>query len=106
VQASAEIRALFEEKVSFELSERLSQTPIADLTRAFSINDRLLNIKELFGGQGEIYHNTLGHINELKTFAQAENLLLQIAIQYNWTSSEDRQKQARHFVKVVRRRFK
>ncbi len=106
VVVSSEIKALFEEKMMMDLSERLSQTPIADLTRAFSINDRLLNIKELFGGQGDIYHTTLGNINEMQTFAQAEQILLQVATQNNWAANEDRQKQAKNFIKVVRRRFK
>ena len=48
--ASAEVEALFEEQVGKEISDRLSNAPVADLTKAFGFNDRLLMQNELFLG--------------------------------------------------------
>ena len=49
-QVSSDVQALFEETSGKELSDKLSGMPIADLSKAFGLNDRLLNQNELFGG--------------------------------------------------------
>ncbi len=103
---SGEIKAIFTEKGGNELSDRLSQMPIADITKAFSINDKILNIKELFAGNAEKYGATLQQIQQMSDVQAAFQTLMPIAIENNWAVNEDRNEHAQRFVKLVRRRFK
>jgi hypothetical protein len=103
---SAEIMALFEISHGTELLDRLAQSPIADLNRAFSLNDRLLNIKELFAGNNRYFDETVKAINTLKNYEAAQEKLEDLAILFNWAGTDDRKKAARNFLKIVRRRFK
>jgi hypothetical protein len=105
-QLPSEIKALFEITHGTELLDRLAQSPVADLNRAFSLNDRLLNIKELFFGNNRYFDETVKAINNLPNYAAAEEKLEDLAILYNWAGTEDRKKAARNFLKLVRRRFK
>jgi hypothetical protein len=105
-QLPSEIKALFEITHGTELLDRLAQSPVADLNRAFSLNDRLLNIKELFFGNNRYFDETVKAINNLPNYAAAEDKLEDLAILYNWAGTDDRKKAARNFLKLVRRRFK
>jgi hypothetical protein len=105
-QLPSEIKALFEITHGTELLDRLAQSPVADLNRAFSLNDRLLNIKELFFGNNRYFDETVKALNNLPNYAAAEEKLEDLAILYNWAGTEDRKKAARNFLKLVRRRFK
>lgn len=88
-----------------DLSERLSQTPIKDLTKAFSINDRILTVKELFNQDGDSFNTTLKELNKLKSFDEAVQYLANgIARQNSWTK-KSKKKKAKQFVKTVKRRF-
>jgi hypothetical protein len=104
--ASADILALFEETSGRELSDRLSNTPIADLTRAFSINDRLLTMNELFGGNKAAFDEAVKDINNSSGFDSARAFMLDIATRNNWAANADRQTVAKSFIKMVRRRFR
>ena len=102
---SPETLALFEFKEPKELSEKLSETPIADLKKAFSLNDRLLMTRELFGGDSKALENTVSTIQSLTSFEEAKSFLIQFcADQYNW-ADKTRIEHSRHFIKIVRRRF-
>ncbi|MFM2269111.1 MAG: hypothetical protein RL757_2552 [Bacteroidota bacterium] len=103
---SSEIKAIFAEKGGNELSDRLSQMPIADITKAFSINDKILNIKELFAGNAEKYSATLQQIQQMSDVQAAFQILMPVAVENNWAVNEDRNEHAQRFVKLVRRRFK
>ena len=46
---SPDMLAIFEEKPITELSDKLSQTPISDLTKAMGISERIFTVNELFG---------------------------------------------------------
>lgn len=98
--------SLFEEKKAKELSERLAQSRIADLTRgAISLNDRPLFANLLFGGNGPLLVETLAALNSLSNFAEAKNYLLQNCVErFHWTD-KSRQETAKSFIQLVRRRF-
>ncbi len=101
-----DIMALFEGGHSGkELSDRLSNTAIADLSKAFGLNDRLLTQNELFGGSKTVFDEALKDLNNMSSFETAKNVIVSMAVKYNWTTSEDRKKQAKSFIKLVRRRF-
>jgi hypothetical protein len=88
-----------------ELSDRLSNTSISDLSKAFGLNDRLLTQNELFGGSKAVFDEALKDLNNMSSFDTAKNVLVAMAVRYNWTATEDRKKQAKSFIKLVRRRF-
>jgi hypothetical protein len=101
-----EIDALFEENISKELSDKLSNMPIGDLTKAFGLNDRLLTQNELFGGSKVVFDQAIRDLNAMPSFDAAKGVLVSLAVQYNWVSNEDRKRQAKTFIKMIRRRFK
>lgn len=102
----ADVTALFEENTGKELSDKLANTPIADLSKAFGFNDRLLTQNELFGGNKTVFDEIVKDLNNSSGFDTAKGLLVSLAAKYHWTANEDRKKQAKAFIKLVRRRFR
>jgi hypothetical protein len=101
----SEISVLFEHSTGRELSDKLANTPISDLTKAFGLNDRLLTINELFAGNKAVFDEAVKDLNGMSGFDTAKSYLLNIAVRNNWSANEDRKKQALVFIKMVRRRF-
>lgn len=101
---STAINQLFVFKKAKELSEKLSDSPIRDLTSALSINDKLLYSNELFGRQPNILGESLSTLNRFESMDQAKRFLINIAEQYNW-GDEERADIARSFIKTIRRRY-
>jgi len=95
---------LFEQPKTNELGDKLSNSPIADLRKAFTINDRLLFTNELFGGDSSTFEQALYFLNQYEHFREAQHYLEQMADQYHWLQ-EERAPIARDFVRTVRRRF-
>ena len=88
-----------------DLSERLSQSPIKDLTKAFSINERLFNVKELFGGDNDAFQATLKDLNGMNSYDEAVRFLVSTAAdKYGWTK-RNKKKKAKEFAKTVKRRY-
>ena len=98
------IDALFKHQAARELSEKLSQQSITDLTRSMSINDKLLYSNELFGRDMARMNETLQKLNGLGSMEEAKNLLVGIAQQFDWTE-EERSEVAQSFIKLVRRKY-
>ncbi len=103
-KGSPAVEALFRHQAAKELSEKLSQANISDLTRALSINDKLLYSNELFGRDMASMNSTLLKLNQLPDMTAAKNLLVGIADNNNWGDSE-RSEVAESFIKMVRRRY-
>ena len=96
---------IFQNAEVSELSDRLSMSAIKDMNRAMGINERIFTVKELFGGDTEIFNSVLTAINDCKSYEEAKDYLLTgIAKDQDW-SNGDRIKKAEHFVKLVKRRF-
>lgn len=103
---SPEAEALFEEKKAKELSEKLSELPIADLKKAIALNDRLLLTRELFGGDGQAFETTLNALNSYTQFSEAKEYMLDhCVIRYGWLDKK-RVEAVKNFIKLVRRRYK
>jgi outer membrane biosynthesis protein TonB len=102
--ASSGVEALFKHKAAKELSEKLSQQAITDLTRAMSINDKLLYSNELFGRDMAAMNETLQQLNKLNSMEEARELLIDIAETNDWTE-EERTDVAESFIKLVRRKY-
>jgi hypothetical protein len=103
---SAEIEALFDEQVGKEISDKLSNAPVADLTKAFGLNDRLLMQNELFLNNKSAFDEALKDLNNASSFDTARAFLADLAVRNSWNLNADRQKLAKSFIKLVRRRFK
>jgi hypothetical protein len=98
------IAALFDQKQAKELSEKLSNARIEDLTRSISLNDKMLYANELFNEDLVAFNEVVRTINNMATFADAQRYLVQLARQYDWVT-ETKQESAKNFIKLVRRRF-
>jgi hypothetical protein len=97
---------LFEEKQARELSEKLAETPIADLKKAIALNDRLLLTRELFAGDGKAFEAALHALNHFSHFDEAKSYLIEhCVVRYMWLDKK-RVDEAKKFVKIVRRRYK
>ncbi|NUO02373.1 MAG: hypothetical protein HUU01_17340 [Saprospiraceae bacterium] len=103
-KVSAKVEALFSTDQARELSEKLGERPVTDLTKAMAINDRLLYINELFGKDSDAMNETLKVLNKYETFDQARSLLLSVAEQYHW-ADEGTIDVAKAFIKLIRRRY-
>lgn len=102
--ASSEVEQLFEVKQASDLSEKLSESPINDLSRALSINDRLLYMNELFGRNMETLNQALQELNAAGSMTQAKPYLINLAEKYTWIN-DDRIEIAKSFIKLIRRRY-
>jgi len=101
---SKEVKALFKEKKAKELSEKLSASSIRDLTKAISLNDKLLFSNELFSGALVTFNEVTRTLNDMPSKEAAESYLMELAKQHDWASDE-KQDSAKAFIKLVRRRF-
>ncbi len=102
---SSKYDPLFQKQQSNDLSDRLSRSPIENLQRALSINDRLLTVNQLFNGHHEAFNETIDILNSKYSFAEAKSYLVRYVIdKYEWLD-EEKVDQARDFIKLVERRF-
>lgn len=99
-----ELERMFNLKRATELSERLGESPVSDLTKSMSINDRLLYMNELFGKDRSALEESLLVLNRFDSFDSARSFLHSLAEQYKW-SGGDRLEIAQAFIKLVRRRY-
>lgn len=106
IHIPADVAALFELNEGKELSDKLSNTPIMDLTKVFGFNDKLLMQNELFGGNKTVFDEAVKDLNGSSSYETANALLVSMASKYHWAATEDRKKHAKAFIKLVRRRFK
>ncbi len=102
--SNAAVDKLFSFKKASDLSERLSESPIQDLNKSMSINDRLLYINELFGRDRSALDDSLTLLNRFDGFDAAQSFLRSLAEQYHW-GQDERFEIAQTFIKLVRRRF-
>ncbi len=104
-KVSASISALFDEVSSNELSDRLSNQLVADLTRGLGLNDKLLYQNNLFSNNKAAFDEVLKDINAMSSFDSARAFVTDIADRYSWDATEEKKKIARDFIRYMRRRF-
>jgi hypothetical protein len=101
-----EAMALFEFKEAKELSEKLSQTPINDLSRAISLNDKLRMGNELFGGDNSLFEDAIKNLNNFSEFGQAKAYLIDnFVVKFDW-SHDKREEIAKKLIGLINRRYK
>lgn len=105
VELSEKMISIFEKSRGLEISDKLGNLPLKDLTKAMGINERMFTIKELFGGNQERFKTVMYDINELSGYDEAKEYLIRgVATELKW-DSEAHYKKADKFVKLVQRRF-
>lgn len=100
------ITALFSNEKATDLSTRLGEASIPDIRKSMGINDRLLAVKELFGGDQAVFDEALAALNQMTHFDEAQRYMTdRLVHRFRWTA-EERKSAARDFIKLVRRRYK
>lgn len=103
---SENMNSIFEVTGGTEISDKLSNLPIKDLTKSMGINERMFTVKELFGGDQNKFNTILQDLNGLSNFEEAKSYLLDgIATELQWDDAS-KYKKADKFVKLVQRRFR
>lgn len=85
--------------------DHFSHMPIDNIQGAMGLNERIFTLKELFGGDKSLFDETCQRLNELSSYADARNMLMNgVARDYHWADME-RIKMAEQFLRIVARRY-
>ncbi len=81
-----------------DLSTKLANMPVANISKAITLNEKLMFIRELFGGNAEKYHKAVSKLNAAGSLEEALDLLAT----YNIDTTKE---SAGVFIKILYRRF-
>ena len=70
-----------------DLGEKFQQTKITDLTKAMSISDKFLFIRELFKNKSEEFSHAIHTLNNCKNIEEAFEIMEGLKKQYFWDST-------------------
>ncbi|MBW6459543.1 MAG: procyclic acidic repetitive family protein [Bacteroidales bacterium] len=84
------------------IADKLQDDHVMDMRSHIGINDKFLFINELYDGNMRIYDEAIQKLNDCTTLAQADLLLLDLKIVYNWDSESPTVKK---FVELARKKF-
>ena len=102
---SENMSTIFDQASGNEISDRLSNLPIKDLTKSMGINERMFTVKELFAGDTNKFNSVLNDLNGFSNFDEAKSYLIDgIATELQWDDASTFKK-ATTFVKLVQRRY-
>ena len=100
-----ELAGLFEIKKADDLLAKLRDKPLSKVEHGMGINEKIFTINELFGGNKELFQNTLNALNDAESFDQAKDFLIKnVAKLQDWAAPE-KVKKVEKFVQLVYRRF-
>jgi len=100
-----EVLELFEEKKATDIAAKLSSMPVSDLTKAMGLNERILTVNELFGGDANAFKKVMTDLNRLSNFDEAKQYLAANVVEkYGWTKRNKKSK-AKVLIKTIRRRY-
>lgn len=101
---SPEVAELFTETEGKDLAARLGKSRISDLTRAMTINNRVLFTKALFDGNNELLNTVLKSLNTAGNLEKALPTLQDLAMRHDW-AEEEKKEAAKDFINLVKRRY-
>ncbi len=81
------------------VTKMIKTKPLANLDDAIGVNDKFLFIREIFNGSPESYNQAIERLNEVKTFADARDVLM------NYTEDNKETKIVKQFLDIVKRKF-
>ncbi len=84
------------------LADKLGMTPIADLKKAISLNQKFLFINELFDKNDTVYHEAISEINTFNSYDEAWNYLELNCGASDWNLEDQTVEQ---FLELIERRF-
>jgi len=100
-----DIAALFQQQAPQDLSEKLAESKLTDLHEAMGINQKIFTINELFGGDGDLFSQTVEKLSSCSSLQEAQDYLAHgVAQSQDWTN-RSRKKEAKNFIKLVRRLY-
>ncbi|MFT4532682.1 MAG: hypothetical protein ACJA1A_000621 [Saprospiraceae bacterium] len=103
--APVELLELFEAVAVSELSDKLSRSPISNLSKCMGINERIFTVNELFGGDTGLFNSTMQELDKFNSLEQARDYLVNnVAVAQNW-GEESKLKKTANFVKLISRRY-
>ena len=86
-----------------EVSTMLDETPVRDLKKAISINDRYLFINHLFRGDENMYERSIRTINGFNIFPEAQYWIQrELKVKLSWLEDNPT---VQLFDQLVKRRF-
>lgn len=88
-----------EQHQKVDMQSKLQNKPITDLAKAIGINDKFLFIKELFGGDADLYNQTIKHINQLTDLNEA---IIYLHENFSWDPTNE---VTTLFIDLVRRKL-
>lgn len=96
---------LFDFHSTDELSEKLGNSKVDQLNRILAINDKILYINHLFGGEAIPFQDSLKKFESFYTYEEAKSYASQELVEkYQWTD-QNRRDTVRQFMKQVRRLY-
>ena len=78
-----------EQREDHSISSQYQRAKVGDLTKAISINDKFIYIKELFHNRGEDFSASIRLLNECNNMEQAFDCLEQLKQKFFWDSKSD-----------------
>ena len=78
-----------EQREDHSISSQYQRAKVGDLTKAISINDKFIYIKELFHNRGEDFSASIRQLNECKTMEEAFDCLEELKQKFFWDSKSD-----------------
>ena len=78
-----------EQREDHSISSQYQRAKVGDLTKAISINDKFIYIKELFHNRGENFSASIRQLNECKTMEEAFDCLEELKQKFFWDSKSD-----------------
>ena len=78
-----------EQREDHSISSQYRHAKVGDLTKAISINDKFIYIKELFHNRGEDFSASIRRLNECKSMDEAFDCLEELKQQFFWDSKSD-----------------
>ena len=103
--ASERFDSVFLEKSPTDIADKYQLQRVVTIEGAMGINERMQTINELFGGEHNVFMETVTHINNMTDFESARKYLIEgVAARYSW-DSDNKLGMASEFVQLVRRKF-
>ena len=104
-QQSKDMELLFSLETGNEISDKLSTTPIKDISKAMSINERIFTIKELFGGSQDSFDKTINSLNGFASYDDAKTFLSESVVEENNWLDPEKSKKVKKFLKLISRKY-
>ena len=105
LSGNEDVLALFEEKKATDIAAKLSSMPVSDLTKAMGLNERILTVNELFGGDANEFKKVMTDLNNLRNFDEAKQYLATNVVEKHGWTKRNKKSKAKVLIKTIRRRY-